>query len=301
MRYGILTCMKKNRKRLLLLSIVLVVSLALFFSKDYILRYTSPRTPPLFSLTVETVSQFSLTGESLSQKIVRSGGKWFVEKDGRQFAADSEKMITLIQTLNGLSPETIVSKNKNKHAELGIGTEIIVVKTSGRERTLYLGKPYRSNARYARLDDDEAVFVGENLQSIPLNSDYRDLKTHLLDDESALQSLEIDMNGVKTKLVKNKDEWTLGDKKLKNSPINYYLSDLKNLTATDIIGADIKIMETNPSLTLHLRTQKQEKTADFIKYDEKSYVMKSPSYPWLFIIPEVNVASLQKQKKDFLE
>ena len=59
---------------------------------------------------------------------------------------------------------------------------------------------------------EEAVFVGDNLQSILINSDYRDLKTHILDDESSLQSMEIEMNGVKTKLLKNKDEWSLGIK-----------------------------------------------------------------------------------------
>ncbi len=293
--------MNHNRKRLLLLSFVLILFLALFYSKDFILKYTTPKTASLFSLTNDNTSQFLLTGESLSQKIIKNGNKWFVEKGGKQFTADPEKVSTLIQTLNDLSQETIVSKNKNKHADFGIGTEIIVVKTANRERTLYLGESYGSNARYARLDKDAAVFVGENLQSILINSDFRDLKTHILDDESTLQSMEIEMNGVKTKLMKNKDEWTLGDKKLKSGTVSYYINDLKNLTASDIIEANAKVTETNPTLTIRLKTQKQENIIDFVKYDEKSYAMKSPLYPWLFLIPEVNVASLQKQEKDFLE
>lgn len=299
--YDILSSMNHNRKRLLLLSFVLIFFLAFFYSKDLILKYITPKTSSLFSLTNNNVSQFLLTGESLSQKVIKNGNKWFVEKDGKQFAADQEKILNLLQTLNGLSQETIVSKNKNKHADFGIGTEVIIVKTVDRERTLFLGKSYGSSARYARLDKEEAVFVGENLQSILINSDYRDLKTHILDDESSLQSLEIEMNGVKTKLMKNKDEWTLGDKKLNKGNVNYYINDLKNLTASDIIEANAKITETNPTLTVRLKTQKQESAIDFVKYDEKSYAMKSPSYPWLFLIPEVNVASLQKQEKDFLE
>src|SRR3989338_2758169 len=204
--------MNHNRKRLLLLSFVLILFLALFYSKDLIQKNMTPKTVSLFSLTNENTSQFSLTGESLSQKLIKNGNKWFVEKEGKQFAADPEKVSILIQTLNGLSQETIVSKNKNKHADFGIGTEIIVVKTADRERTLYLGKLYGSSARYARFDKDEAVFVGDNLQSILINSDYRDLKIHVLDDDSSLQSMDIEMNGVKILLVKNKDEWTLGDK-----------------------------------------------------------------------------------------
>lgn len=293
--------MNHNRKRLLLLSFVLVFFLALFYSKDFILKYTTPKTAPPFSLTKENTTQFLLTGEALSQKIIKTGGKWFIEKDGKQFAADPEKVAILIQTLNDLFLETIVSKNKNKHADFGIGTEIIIVKTTDRERTLYLGKSYGSSARYARLDKEGAVFVGENLQAILINSDYRDLKTHILDDESSLQSLEIEMGGVKTKLMKNKDEWTLGNKKLNKGNVNYYINDLKNLTATDIIEANAKITETNPTLTVRLKTQKQESAIDFVKYDEKSYAMKSLSYPWIFLIPEVNVASLQKEEKDFLE
>ena len=293
--------MNHNRKRLLLLSFVLILFLALFYSKDLIQKNMTPKTVSLFSLTNENTSQFLLTGESLSQKLIKNGNKWFVEKEGKQFAADPEKVSILIQTLNGLSQETIVSKNKNKHADFGIGTEIIVVKTADRERTLYLGKLYGSSARYARFDKDEAVFVGDNLQSILINSDYRDLKTHVLDDDSSLQSMDIEMNGVKILLVKNKDEWTLGDKKIKKEIVSYYINDLKNLTASDIVEANVKITETNPTLTIRLKTQKQESTVDFIKYDEKSYAMKSPLYPWLFLIPEVNVASLQKQEKDFLE
>lgn len=293
--------MKQDRKRLLLLSFVLLLLLALFYSKDYFLKNMVPKTLSLFSLTNENASQFLLTGESLSQKVIKNGNKWFVEKDGKQFAADPEKITTLVQTLNGLSQDTVVSKNKNKHAEFGIGTEIIVVKTADRERTLYLGKSYGSSTRYARLDKEESVFVGENLQSILINSDYRDLKTHILNDESSLQSMEIEMNGVKTKLLKNKDEWTLGDKKLKSGTVSIYINDLKNLTASDIIDANTKITEITPTLTIRLKTQKQESAIDFIKYDEKSYAMKSPSYPWLFLIPQVSVASLQKQEKDFLE
>lgn len=299
--YDILSSMERNRKRLLLLSLVLLLFLALFYSKDLIQKNMTPKTVSLFSLTNENSSQFLLTGESLSQKIIKNGNKWFIEKDGKQFTADPEKVSTLIQTLNALSQDTIVSKNKNKHADFGIGTEIIGVNTAGRERTLYLGKSYGSSARYARLDKEETVFVGENLQSILINSDYRDLKTHILDDESSLQSIEIEINGVKTLLTKNKDGWTLGDKKIKNEIVSYYINDLKNLTASDIIEANAKISETNPTFTLRLKTQKQENAYDFIKYDEKSYAMKSPSYPWLFLIPEVNVASLQKQEKDFLE
>lgn len=293
--------MKKNRKRLLVLSFVLIVFLTLFYSKDFILKYTTPKTPSLFSLTNDNTSQFLLTGESLSQKVIKNGGKWFIEKNGKQFAADPEKMATLIQTLNGLSQETIVSRNKNKHTDFGIGVEIIVVKTIDREQTLHLGKPYGSSARYARLSKEDAVFVGDNLQSILINNDFRDLKTHVLDDDSSLQSMEIEMNGVKTKLLKNKDGWTLGEKKLKSGTVNYYINDLKNLTATDIIEANAKITQTNPTLTIRLKTQKQEDEISFIKYDEKSYAMKSPSYPWLLLIQEVNVASLQKQEKDFLE
>lgn len=293
--------MERNRKRLLLLSLVLLLFLALFYSKDLIQKNMTPKTVSLFSLTNENSSQFLLTGESLSQKLIKNGSKWFVEKEGKQFAADPEKVSNLIQTLNDLTEGTIVSKNKNKHADFDIGTEIIVVKTADRERTLYLGKPYGSNARYARMDKQEEVFVGENLQSILINNDFRDLKTHILDDESSLQSIEIDMNGVKILLTKNKDGWTLEDKKIKNEIVNYYINDLKNLTASDIIEANAKITETNPALTIRLKMQKQENAYDFIKYDEKSYAMKSPSYPWLFLIPEVNVASLQKQEKDFLE
>lgn len=293
--------MNHNRKRLLFLSFVLILFLAVFYSKEYILKNMTPKTPSLFSLTNENASQFLLTGEALSQKIIKTGGKWFIEKDGKQFAADQEKILNLLQTLNGLSQETIASINKNKHADFGMGTEVIMVKTVDRERTLFLGKSYGSSARYARLDKDVAVFVGENLQSILINSDYRDLKTHILDDESSLQSLEIEMNGVKTKLTKNKEEWTLGDKKLNKGNVNYYINDLKNLTASDIIEANAKVTETNPTLTIRLKTQKQESAIDFVKYDEKSYTMKSPSYPWLFLIPEVNVASLQKEEKDFLE
>ncbi|MBI4973335.1 DUF4340 domain-containing protein [Candidatus Roizmanbacteria bacterium] len=293
--------MNHNRKRLLLLSFVLILFLALFYSKDLIQKNMTPKTVTLFSLTNENSSQFLLTGESLSQKLIKNGSKWFVEKEGKQFTADPEKVSNLIQTLNGLTEGTIVSKNKNKHADFGIGTEIVVVKTPERERTLYLGKPYGSSARYARMDKQEEVFVGDNLQSILINSDFRDLKTHALDDDSSLQSMEIDMNGVKTQLTKSKDEWSMGNKKTKSGTVSYYINDLKNLTATDIVEANTKVTDTNPALTIRLKTQKQENTIDFVKYDDKSYAMKSSSYPWLFLIPEVNVASLQKQEKDFLE
>ena len=293
--------MNHNRKRLLLLSFVLILFLALFYSKDLIQKNMTPKTISLFSLNNENTSQFLLTGESLTQKLIKNGSKWFVEKEGKQFAADPEKVSNLIQALTGLTEGTIVSKNKNKHADFGIGTEIIVVKTADRERTLYLGKSYGSSARYARMDKGDTVFVGENLQSILINSDFRDLKTHALDDDSSLQSMEIEMNGLKTKLIKNKDGWTLRDKKLKSETVGYYINDLKNLTATDIIEANTKVTDANPTLTIRLKTQKQESAIDFVKYDDKSYAMKSPSYPWLFLIPEVNVASLQKQEKDFLE
>ena len=228
--------MEKNRKRLILLAACLFIITLLVIRTNTSLFLPS-KQPFIFTLNEQDIISLTLTGEQKKQTVVKDKTKWTIKKDGQIYNADLEKVQALIKTLNGITKETIVSKNINKHIELGIGIQSIVIKTQDKNDTIYVGKEHTGDICYAKLNDEDEVFLGNGLANISLDEDFRDLKTHLLKNESQIKSISINSDEGDVLLVKKKSDWMIGDKKALINPVTYFLDNLKNLTASDIIGS----------------------------------------------------------------
>src|SRR3989339_427091 len=286
--------MEKNRKRLILLAACLFIITLLVIRTNTSLFLPS-KQPFIFTLNEQDIISLTLTGEQKKQTVVKDKTKWTIKKDGQIYNADLEKVQALIKTLNGITKETIVSKNINKHIELGIGIQSIVIKTQDKNDTIYVGKEHTGDICYAKLNDEDEVFLGNGLANISLDEDFRDLKTHLLKNESQIKSISINSDEGDVLLVKKKSDWMIGDKKALINPVTYFLDNLKNLTASDIIGSSGNALDSLLILTIRIVESKQEYMIQFYQYKEGvSIIQSSKGTSGYYLIPDVYVSSLQK-------
>lgn len=302
--------MRKNRSRLIFLTIILFISFGLLVAKDRIIkfRFTKP-AQPFASIKKGEITQLSLKMYKKGVVLIQKNSQWFVEKDKEEYPANQEEVNKIINNMIAFKKDEVVSKNKDLLTNFGllersVELKSVEIKTKNKIYTLYLGKDYTFDTLYAKLENENEVYLIKDFEKGFVEHDYRDLKVKLIENEEKISSISIESSGKPLLLEKKSNEWFLADKKAKRERVDFFINDLKNLMATNIMKDDIlKSQLTYPSLTLTAIEGNSKKKAEFTLKDitnKNTYYLKTSS-PYLYELPAASVESLHKEQKDFIE
>ncbi len=287
--------MERNTQRLRVLLVSICLLAAAIFFKSKLPALTNANSQLAFpKLNRDNITAIDVqeTNDTIFLKKINS--RWFVKKDGENFAADGDRINSIINSLETLKIRGIVSDNKNNRADFGIGKQAITLHGKN-DYILYLGDSNASNQYYVRIGKSNAVFTAGNLDDILIPADYRDLSTHLVDDENKVKNIKIDYSGKETVLVKNNDQWKVNNVDAQREQADYYINDLKTLKSTDIFLKN----PVDSSMTASLTITVDGKTATFYEKDKDNYYLSISGDKKYYQIPAVYVSSLMKEQKDF--
>ncbi len=296
--------MKKNTARIYILIISLFACISLFALFSLIFPLIQEASKPIYTFKEKDINQILQVNGSATQHIMKdTASNWTVKMNNMNYPADTEKIADLIEGLLSISKQTVISKNKNKHVGLGIGMNKLVIKTHYGEHTLYVAENTNNNSVYLRMDNQDDIFTPSNdISSSTLLDDMRDLKVYLLKKEMYPDVITITQKGFVIDVVKQKNTWMIDQIPISQNKIDSYLQELTQLTAKHLLpSAESKSSTTIPDFSIDVTYGNNTTTAHFYKIDEELYEIKKSNTPYIFEIPAVYAASLQKEKKDFLD
>lgn len=296
--------MKKLTNKLIKLSVLLVLLIVIFIINNKVTSLFVPKKDlQLFAqLNKNDFSQLNIISATKETILYKKNDQWFLKKDSLEYKADEERVNNIIDNILAFKKEEVVSNNKNKHQELGIGQQLVRFKVKNKTISIYIGKTSGITKNYVRINDENEVYVTEGFTDIFYPDDYRDLSVHFISDENKITSVTINYSGKNTILDKKNNDWFTNDKKLKKERIDFFLNDLKTLKATDIYkDENINNELIEPALIIIAKEGSKEQKADFFTKDKDKYLLKTSNSNHIFEIASGYVESLKKEEKDFSE
>jgi hypothetical protein len=254
---------------------------------------------PFKQIKKEGVAGITLQDDKKETKLYKNKNEWALQKDGVEYRADQERIDSLLNGFVNLEKGEIASNNKEKHSSFGIGTKKISVKSKSQLFVIYIGNVAGLNKNYVRIDNENELFIVSGFTEAFSPEDFRDLRVGLVQNEDQVNEVEIAFDYDKLALVKKNNEWYSKEKKLKKERVDFFLNDLKTLKATDILK-ETPLLE-NSNLTIKIKENDQQRTAEFFQKDNNSYFLKTSTSEKIFQVDGVYVNSLKKQEKDFTE
>lgn len=293
--------MQQNRSRLIKLLVILIIVFGALTLKSELPKFLPEKTDHAFSeIKKEQIKEIKITKTKTSH-VYKKNKEWFIKNQDSEFRADKVRIEKIINAFINLKKENIVSTNKNKHQDLGINKQKIELKTDSKSYVIYIGNNEGLSNNYVRIDNENEVFFSEGFNEVFIDEDFRDLKVPIVKDEAKVTNIEINYQGNTTLLVKNEDDWKIGDKTAKRDRVDFYLNDLKTLKASDILKKNENSLVPDPELTINIKENGKEKTISFYPENEETYIATLTSIDYDYIVATAYVASLTKEEKDFVE
>lgn len=292
--------MEKSKKRLAFLFSLGFIILAVFVLRAALPRMPVFRPAPLMPFKDADVKQIDLTGTTRSQAVIRQNGSWLVPKDGINYRADTNKVANLLKVLHTVSGGDVVSRNKDKFADLGIGKQSITVEAKNGKYTVYVGANYLANDVYARFDNRPEVFIAKDLGSVNLEDDLRDLRLSLVQNPANVQSLQVDFQGEQVVLIKSGNTWhTKGETPVSDVAVERYIEDIAGLQGFDMFLRPFAPAGA-PDLTVVVKEGKGSKAVHFYQHNEQGLLADIEGSEYVYAVDRAFVASLEKKETDFV-
>lgn len=142
--------------------------------------------------------------------------KIWVLINGQSFPADDKKIKELINKINLIRSEEVISKNPERHELFNVdkksGTHIVI--WNNRDKTIadfFIGKSTESNQQYIRLaSSDETHKSNQNITSLTQQTkeDWKD-KTLFESNEEEIRKLTLYKEGDEITLERKDESWTM--------------------------------------------------------------------------------------------
>ncbi len=281
-----------------LLSLFFFIALLFVFLNSYNRIFPKKIPKPFADLQINDIEKIILKSEEKIAEIFKKENHWYVVRDADEFAADEKRIENIIENIQSLQKEDIVSNNTTKREEFEIGKRTIEIKTPKKIFTLYIGTDHTSYANYVSANDEDDVFLASGFADIFISDDFRDLRVPLIQDEKFVSSITIELDGKKTTLSKKGDDWVIGEKKVKKDRVDFFINDLATLKASDMTKNKIT---RSGNLSIDIIEQNVKSTAVFFPISEKTYQAIISNNDFTYSIPSPYVESLKKEEKDFIE
>jgi len=288
--------MRKNRRRLVILTIVCVLFILFLGSKEKVFNLVKPPTPTLITAKADSFNQITIKTATKTTNLVKKNGVWVVKQQNLEYPADQARIQQIIENVLLLKKDEIVSSNKNRQLGLGIDQQKIELKNNFQKFDLYIGKNASSAQYYVRFNNENDVFLGAGLDNILYPDDFRDLQLHFVNDENQVKAVVINYDGSQLTLRKTNDQWTVNNKAAKTDRIDYFLNDLKTLKGSNIVTN--AVISDQPDLTIKINNNGE--LLAYIK-DQDNYYVKVNKTNFTYEVAAAYINALKKTAPDFSE
>lgn len=288
--------MKRLKTRLIYLLLIFSL-LSLAYSLPKLKQKFFPkRATKIFPFKKEEIKEITFQfSKEKTQTLKKQPDGWKVAVNKDEFPADKNRVENLLEFLTSLEKSEIVSRKKEKHKNFGIGDKKIVVKdTSGKTFTLFIGNPAGLQKYYARVDEQNEVFITEGLELFP--QDLRDLQLNFIASTEKVEKITLKSEKGELVFEKTKDGWKINDKKADKSKVDFLLSDLAALK-----GEDIKKAGKKDKIVLTIQAVENKKTKILNIYKvRQEYWANIEKDKYFYKLSSFTVDNLKKVEKDFL-
>jgi len=293
---------KKTFNRLLTLGTILFLLLLFLFSYEKISKLIeeTKNISPFKTLKKQDIKKIIFEKENKKYEIYKKNNLWFLKEKNIEVKADKEKIEKIIEAIIEIKKEEIISKNKNKHQDFGIGKNKIKIFTQNKQITIYVGDNSSFNTNYIRINEENEVFLGKNFDEFLTTNDWRDLKINLIKKEEDVEELTLNYENKTLFLKKQKNEWKINRKKAKKDRVDFFINEIATLKANDILYYE-NFPNINPSLTLQIKEKNQIKKAYFFEKDNENYWLTTSFNSIVYQLSSGYVSSLKKNEDDFIQ
>jgi len=295
---------KKITYRILFLFLIIIFIFSFLSFKEKINDIISQKQikKPFSKIDKDKIIKIVLDNENKKIEIYKKNNHWYIKKDNFDFKADEERIKKTIDALINIRKEEIISENKNNHKKFGIDKKKINFYTNKDKFKIYVGNEVNFSNNYVRINDENTIFLAENLNDVFLNNDWRDLKVRLINKQEEINYLEINYfnKGKSLKLLKEKNDWKINGKKTKNNLISFFINDLFVLKAEDILTQD-NIDLKFPEIDIKIKENNQIKKADLFINNQDYYLLKIKNNKLIYKIKKTDLPYLEKDIEEFIE
>mgnify|MGYP001053781880 CR=1 FL=1 len=296
---------KKNLNRLLVLLITLFLLSLFIYSYQKISKIIQERKNiyPFKNIKNSDVKKIIFEKEDKKYEIYKKNNLWLLKEKNIEFRADKEKIDKVIEMIKEIKKEEIISRNKKRHQDFGVGKNKIKIFTQNKEITIYVGNNANLNNNYLRINEENDIFLGENFDEFLTTNDWRDLKINLIEKEENVEELTLNYEGKKLFLKKEKYGWKINQKKVKKDRVNFFINEISTLKANDIINKNNipNFSNINPLMTIQIKEKNKIKKAEFFEKDKDNFFLKTSVDNVIYQLSSVYVLSLKKNEEDFIQ
>jgi hypothetical protein len=220
-------------------------------------------------------------------ELVKENDQWMLTANNKKFRADQNLIQSIINGLNGLTPESIVSGKKDrwKNYEVtdSLGTHVQLLSGEEVKADLVLGKVSYSaqgGKSYVRLTDDNTVYRINGSQASEVNRDINGFKDKTVisssqsDWEKLTFSYPADSSFV---LAKNGDKWEISGQPADSAEVARFLNAASRIN-------HYQLARNDPQGTNHFRLfiegSKLSSPIEILGYqNEDQFVLASSQNP----------------------
>ncbi len=212
------------------------------------------------------VSPKVMQGERV--ELIKENGQWFVPANQKKFRADQNLVRSLINGINGLTPESVVSGKKERWKDYevtdSLGTRVQLYRGEAQEADLVFGKVSYSaqgGKSYVRLTGDNMVYRISGMQASECNRDLNGFKdkTVISSDKSSWEKLTFSYPADSSfVLAKNGEKWELDGQAADSTEVARFLNAIASLNhyqlakddpaGTGNFGLKIEGAKLNPAI-----------------------------------------------------
>jgi len=291
-----------NKNRNLVFAIVLIIALAILAIVKFSGNTTSNFRGSLDKFDAGLVNYLEIKSPNFENlvKLKKEKQDWFLNIDGKNFAANNQKIKSLISELNGTRIKRVVSTKKSSwkkyNTDDSLGTKINFYNNKDLLSTIILGRfdyiqdkdnaaaayggrPQGETVTYISIPGGDEVYSINSMLPIQMGKtidDYRD-KTLLKLDKSEIQKIDINNKEYSYSLEKPDNSWLLDGKKTDSLKVNSYLNKLANLRG-NTFSHSVPQNSLSSELDIHLSNGNIIKVNSYYP-DTDSSIIVSSQYP----------------------
>lgn len=243
-----------SNKRNLVFAIVLIIALAILAIVKFSGNTTSNFRGSLDKFDASLVNYMEIKSPNFenSVKLKKEKQGWFLNIDGKNYAANNQKIKSLISELNGTRIKRVVSTKKsswkkyNTNDSLGskinfyndkkLLSSVILgrfdyIQDNENTTATYGGRPQGETVTYISIPDGNEVYSINSMLPLQMGKtigDYRD-KTLLKLDKSNILKVDFKIKKHSYSLEKSNNSWLLNGMKTDSLKMNSFLNKMANL------------------------------------------------------------------------
>lgn len=293
--------MNKTTKRLIKLFIILfflVVVFILITQKSLLF----PQHMEVFPLLKkESIRKVIVSEDKNKSAVEKKNTQWMIG----EFPADAVRIDQILDMITTLKKDDIASQNKKKYADFGVdGGKKIEFDT----HVIYVGDGKGGTSYHFRVDTDPIVYrTASDFSSLLTIEDLKDLNTHLINKEDAVEYVNLSWGSTHLESVKKNNGWTVNGKKAFKERVDFFINDIKTLKGDEIFKKEtIDFATLSVELSIAVKESGKTKESTVYRKDAPSkediiYYFYQKDSAFVYKIPSSYVASLKKEEKDMIK